>query len=384
MGFADYYQRSALAASQVLHGFDSEAFEKRLSSTVVGISFTADAAASPEGNHLLDLAVRLVARLYPVLDITAPATAGTALHRMRRIARAINSRIELRRTGKAAIGLAVGDAGCDFGARIYAGSTGWDALISTSEPQCLGATRNPLGAGAAACIACANIFRWVFIRQDEDILDRELVLSTYSFSRQRTPPAIPNEGWAIDEEVALIGVGAIGMASAWALGRAPLNATVHLVDPQEIELGNLQRYVLPTRSHAGAAKVAVARRAFEVQPLACAHQQDWQTFISRHGYSLGYALVAVDSAQARRDAQASLPAWIANAWTQPADLGVSIHPKFGSEWACLACLYLPAGQRRNEDQVVAEALGIPGQCLRFAPCSTWVNQCPTRFCRPWR
>lgn len=74
-------------------------------------------------------------------------------------------------------------------------------------------------------------------------------------------------------------------------------------------------------------------------------------------------LLALDSAADRRAAQASLPRWIANAWTQPNDLGDSVHPSFGRGGACVACLYLPDGTVPNEDALVAEALGMTNQVV---------------------
>src|SRR5439155_8163962 len=84
----------------------------------------------------------------------------------------------------------------------------------------------------------------------------------------------------------------------------------------------------------------------------------WRSFVSTNGYKRAWALAAFDSAQARRELQASLPRWVANAWTQPGDLGVSVHPRFASRGACVTCLYLPDGPTLNEDQLVARALGI--------------------------
>ena len=56
--------------------------------------------------------------------------------------------------------------------------------------------------------------------------------------------------------------------------------------------------------------------------------------------------------------QASLPRWIANAWTQLGDLGVSSHSFLGED-ACLACLYLANQNTKSEDQIIAEGLKIP-------------------------
>ena len=89
-------------------------------------------------------------------------------------------------------------------------------------------------------------------------------------------------------------------------------------------------------------------------------------FIREHGRpswgpmaTIGNAfLVALDSAHDRRAVQGSLPRWVANAWTQAGDLGVSTHSFLGPD-ACLACLYLPTQKSKNEDQIVAESLKIP-------------------------
>lgn len=52
-----------------------------------------------------------------------------------------------------------------------------------------------------------------------------------------------------------------------------------------------------------------------------------------------------------------LPRWTLNAWTQRGDLGVS-HHGFDDEMACPACLYLPDGVVPDQDEVIANALGL--------------------------
>ena len=74
--------------------------------------------------------------------------------------------------------------------------------------------------------------------------------------------------------------------------------------------------------------------------------------------------MALHPAAPRRAVQAPLPGWIANAWTQPGDLGLSIHPTLRSG-ACLACLYLPSGTVPSEDALIAQALGIPDRLMQI-------------------
>jgi hypothetical protein len=118
------------------------------------------------------------------------------------------------------------------------------------------------------------------------------------------------------------------------------------------------RYVLAERSDEGRSKVEVGA-ALETTGVLIPFAGTVAEFLSTHGYSWGSFLLGLDSARDRRSAQASLPRWIANAWTQPGDLGVSTHPRFGHEGACVACLYLPTSELKNEDELVAAALNIP-------------------------
>ena len=67
MALADYFHRDALAISQVLHGFETDAFVGRLEGVKVAIAFGEEAASNCDGRDLLDLSVRLAARLYPSL-----------------------------------------------------------------------------------------------------------------------------------------------------------------------------------------------------------------------------------------------------------------------------------------------------------------------------
>ena len=156
----------------------------------------------------------------------------------------------------------------------------------------------------------------------------------------------------------LVGVGAVGNSAAWALARTPLAGQIHLIDPEAVEVSNLQRYVLCARSDDRGVKVDIAGREFvgALQPLL--HRVEWASFLKDNGYAWERVLVALDSARDRRAVQGSLPRWIANAWTQVGDLGVSSHSFLGPD-ACLACLYLPTAKSKNQDETIAEGLKIP-------------------------
>lgn len=346
---ADYFERTALAAAQVLEGFDLERFRTHLDEAPVGVSLGTRTA---EADAIGDLVIRLLARLYPKLALVAVDSDAAALADL---ARAINPRIDI--VEAAATGIVISD-GKPFATSIYAGSDGWDAFIDDSAPVATGQSENPFGAGAAACLAAAGLFRVVFLADWEDHVDRGLRLSTFTGAvgeAGRPAPAIPA---AIANEAVLVGAGAIGNAALWALRRAPLAGTLHVVDMEELELSNIQRYVLTERADEGAVKVEIASRTtgkLQLHP----HQATLVDFLEQNGYTWDALALALDSERDRVAAQASLPHFITNAWTQAGDLGVSSHPTFGDDGACVGCLYLPNGSSKNEDELVAETLGVP-------------------------
>jgi hypothetical protein len=353
MALAPYYSRSAVAAAQALQGFDETLFRGRLEATPIGIAFD-DSAKTPDGEALLDLLVRLLARLYPQLALIGPAD---KTGRLAGLAKAINPKIEL--IADAPVGVAAGAIKGPFATTIYAGADGWDALIDTEVPQPLANSDNPFGAGVSACLAAANVFRRVFLDDWESRADNKLRFSSFAVDRVDRATRRSRQGWQLKGDAVVAGLGAIGNATVWALARASATGTVHLVDHQSIELSNVQRYVLAEASGEGAIKVDIGSGVPTRGLNFVAHQQRLAEFLSSNGYKWEYFLLALDSASDRRSAQASLPRWVANAWTQPGDLGVSTHPEFAAEGACVACLYLPRERLPNEDELVAGTLNVP-------------------------
>jgi molybdopterin/thiamine biosynthesis adenylyltransferase len=355
VALADYYERAALAASQVIAGFVPDLFRTTLEDTNVGLAIDREASTSGEGEALAELSIRLLARLYPCLEIRAEVSSDG--DRLESLARMINPRIEFK--SGASIGIGIGRGARGFATTYFAGSDGWDALLSTSTPVRTGRSPNPFGAGAAACLAVGRIFNHVVSEDSERRASDEVRLSTFLREKGETPRSIPNDNWKLCGDAVLVGVGAVGNGAVWGLGRSPINGTIHIVDHEALELSNLQRYVLASRVDDGRPKVDIAAPFFSGSVTCVSHQLAWADFVENFGYGWQSVLVALDSAADRRSVQAALPKWIANAWTQPGDLGVSVHGHFDGEGACLACLYLQTTTTPNEDEIVAAALGIP-------------------------
>ena len=353
MALADFFPRDAVAISQLLQGFQTDAFTEELNCVRVTVSFGEEAATSRDGRELLDLFVRLAARLYPSLTFATAPAGDRIANELLALARSINPNINASRAGTATIGLSVGvDAPAVEAPTVYAGCNGWLGQVGTEGPYRTSDLGNPFGAGFAACLAAANLFRFLFLPNGTTLVDADTSFPPDAASF----PSLTES--TLKDPLVLVGVGAVGNSAAWALSRTPLTGQIHLVDPQVVELSNLQRYVLCERNDVGGIKVEIVGELFRGELHSVPHQGNWASFLEDNGYKWERVLVALDSAQDRRAVQGSLPRWNANAWTQVGDLGVSSHSFLGSD-ACLACLYLPTQKSTSQDQIIAEGLKIP-------------------------
>ena len=93
MALADFFPRDAVAISQVLQGFQTDAFTEKLNGVRVTISFGEEAATSRDGRELLDLFVRLAARLYPSLTFATVPAGDRIANELMALARSINPKI---------------------------------------------------------------------------------------------------------------------------------------------------------------------------------------------------------------------------------------------------------------------------------------------------
>jgi hypothetical protein len=376
MALAPFLDKITQSASSLLAGFDPTGFTARLGAQRVALALDASAASSAEGRAAAELALDLLARLYPTVDVV-PLGPGDELDVFVRLlfeaARRINPLMEGGTSFVAgtAAALVVGTTRAPWNAAetlsVYIGSDGWLAKMSTDQPVGSGATVNPFGAGAAACLGAANLFRAIFgaqLRRGE--LDRHVTISLIDYALGAVNPPNPSLPDVVDlGDTFLLGVGAIGHGAVWAWRRTPgLRGTLHLVDDESYDDTNPQRYVdayavgLPPMKVDHAA--ALLRSGPAERLNAVPHPLAWDEYLAeRRDWRLERVALALDSAEDRIFAQVSLPRRILNSWTQADNLGVSRHDFLTT--ACVACLYLPTCERPNLDDLVADALKFEGE-----------------------
>jgi hypothetical protein len=362
MALAKYFDKNALAASQILAGYDRQSFEERLNNAHIEIAFDNQAVQTKEGTYLLDMIVRLASRLYPKVKFSPlQKSAESIVPGLSALVLSINDRIEINTEGKFFATIVVGNTPVNRNGMVfYTGSSGWLAKLSASSPMGSAGTSNPFGAGFAACLAMANIFRVVFHDQlINGTNDSDVCLSLIDFThKDLADQSVMDIGHFAIPETFLIGLGAIGNGTIWALSKLEFDGELHLIDSETIDESNLQRYILATLNDVGRNKTDLAAEQFSRRHCIVSHEGDWASFLGdRQNWQLPLALVAVDSARDRISVQASLPAHIINAWTQPTDLGISRHPKFG-ELPCLSCIYPARKTRQSESELICGSFGL--------------------------
>ncbi len=365
MALATYYRRTATAASQVIGVASERRFIKALKESSVGIRFGAVDNLRAEGGHLADFLVRLFARVYPRLFLTGGRGTDGVLGELCDLARDINPGIDVSEGSSPSATVVVGDPTYPSGEGIfYVTSQSWLAHLSRRNIPAPGPSRNPLGAAAAACLAAAAVFNRAFIGQtgDDDVTVSTWLANARGASRGAGAPELSS--FMLAPRTVIVGLGGVGNALIWTLSRLPATGEVWLVDPEAVDLGNLQRYVLARRKDVGRKKTNLAASALRSTDIR-AHRSatDWDAFVANNGYDWDDVAVSVDSAAGRRHVQASLPAWIANAWTQATEVGVSVHPDFGGQGACLSCLYVRDAESPSDDVRIAKALGLESRVL---------------------
>lgn len=366
MALANFFNKTALGASQILENYDREVFEKTLLNHNIAVVFGENAISTHEGTTALDLIIRLTARLYPNLQLINKSGNIEFEKNLIKLIESINPKINLEKENKPTIYIVVGktkfevkDTPC-----FYIGSKEWISYFSTTKCQEFSSSLNPFGSSAAVCFGLSNVFRKVFEKQlPYGKIDNDFSFSVLDCKLEPDDDKLQFiEGEINLPKLVMVGAGAIGNSFLWTLRNYPLIAEgeIVLIDGEKIELSNLQRYLLATQKDIGKTKVKVAKEfikgcKIKIDPI----EKKWEEKVTEdNDWRNEIIVVCVDSAEDRMSIQASLPKKIFNAWTQTESIGISQHLNF-LEDACLACLYLPEEKKMSRSEIIAYNLGIP-------------------------
>jgi hypothetical protein len=345
MALAPFFERVYGALGGHL-AISRESLTSALENVTVGIR----CGTKPSKNDIwiAELATNLLVRLYPRIAILGEAKHVSALQD---IALEINPDIEFVKDAPGATTICIGAASVE--GAIFPIASGWVARVN-HQPQSDGPP-NPYAAGAAAAMACAELFRRIFLKSEAE---GDVSVSLLNFDKD-TGATLELADESIGE-VLFVGVGAVGNSALWALSRdTVIQGRLWLVDGEDVTLSNLQRYVLATYTDVGRSKVLLGQETFSITRLSVEPTQaTLEQFVEAQGaIDIPVLVVSVDNVDARRSAQALLPRLVVNGWTGDQALGASSHI-FSRNAACLACLYHPHGQGSSAVEQAAKALGL--------------------------
>ena len=303
--------------------------------------------------------INMLARLYPQISISA--TTSSVEEHLATIAKDINPLLDISQVQAGIqIPVVIGTRSDFSEPAIFPWAGGWLVRLSNG-PLASPGLQNPYAAGAAAAFAAAEVFRrsfYEFLPKKAAEPSKDFQLSLLDFG-ESCGESLSLESGSVGE-VAFFGLGAIGNPAIWALARhRALSGKLWLIDNENLEISNLQRYALAKDKDVEMAKTELAGRELFRSHL---EYKLFKGTLEDFGDSLNgefhipTVCVAVDNVEGRRISQALLPRLVLNGWTGDGRLGVSWH-EFNRDSACLACLY-PPEPGKSQTELVADALGL--------------------------
>lgn len=348
--------------------------EARLVNASAGITADPAALETETGRQLVSFGLNLLARTFVRVSLLPPIGTTHLTKVYREFEQmwgfpwpAIETSI-VQAASEADAVLAIGTAAPANGrlATMTIGCEGWVIECHAGPgPVRVRDGPNPVGVAAAVSVGVARLFGDIVARELPESLRSSfqgppaLRWSTYSYRNDDADAPLPS-GLHLDD-VLLVGVGGVGAAIAAVLGLQPgLTGRVLLVDPDQVDESNLNRFLTATRSAIGRSKTEIAhehlkRRQPSLQVLSAPFS--YQRVVRQLGRPLATVVSSVDSEPLRAIIQSDLPKTVIDAATSGPVIGLSRHTFV--EGACLGCLHPRTNELLGPEVQMAKILGQP-------------------------
>ena len=250
---------------------------------------------------------------------------------------------------------------------LYVSSSGWSVYLSQDSPcGWKPLVINRLAAAYAGGLAVGEVLKTVLDDAPSEKIDRfEYDLVTHGRSVQPvTKPPVPK---ILDlGDLTIVGCGAIGQALCFGLKSiTSLAGKVTLIDHDELEPSNEQRYVLASPENRGKNKAwCMCQFLDHNNPLL--NLVGVPTSYEDHANAVNMpvgskATVAVDNILTRLNVQAGLPRVLWNAWTDVSDAGLRYgigRHALDDRYECIWCAYFPTGKQPTEMEMNSMLTGF--------------------------
>ena len=214
---------------------------------------------------------------------------------------------------------------------------------------------NPVGPCLAAALAAAQAFKSVFHEQIKD--ETDLLPSDYEWnSWYGDAGSAPNISNLEFDEIHVFGVGAVSHGFFWVLQNWPkkIHGTIHLIDHDNYDDGNAQRYLGMSIDWIGKPKTeGTISRLKEAHPElnVIGHKMDMNRYFAQKNQNcqVRLALCGLDSKYGRQQLAVKLPNKIINMWTDENRVGATRF-SFRRDQMCLYCAY-PKQKEKARDEI---------------------------------
>lgn len=222
---------------------------------------------------------------------------------------------------------------------------GWIARVVRNETIAAvpAGSENPIGPAVAACLGGAEVFKTV-VGASEDVLTDVVTYDAFNHEahKEAVTPAHPEIPASIDLGIVqMVGVGSVGSAAAYFLGRLPIEGTLQLIDYDPVELVNLNRSPLFTANHAleGTSKVEAAQEFLADHVDVQTFEDEYDAFTATNTDAADVVLPLANERNVRRSIQYNRPPVMVHASTGQSD--VFIRRNIPLKEPCLLCHFPP-------------------------------------------
>lgn len=247
----------------------------------------------------------------------------------------------------------------DFNININ--SDGWLSYLSCNNNVNVfeNVMQNPIGAMGAACFGSAEVFKRILEivgckEKWAKIHPRNFTFSFLTYSLTKDNAFFPSDV-KINENVLLVGVGAVGSGFIYALSQIEnITGTIDAVDADVFDGTSLNRCLICTKEKLGQNKAKVAEE-YSTKSLQIKSQPvEFNEIKDKLCSSLSLVVSTVDNNEARYQIQSSLPKLIFHGATGQSIANVSVI-KF-LENGCFCCIYHSNSSR---EEIISQEMGIP-------------------------
>lgn len=240
-------------------------------------------------------------------------------------------------------------------------SNGWLARVSSGEASLAGecSLENPIGALACSCLGVGEVFkRLVALVPERGALLNGMSFSLLDFDANLDecgPPLPP----IIEEDLLVVGGGAIGNGIVALLCRLPISGAIEVVDRERFGEENLGTCLMIGPEHLNQPKGPTLARMLKA---AGKQSQGFECQFADYVPTLGGKYPAVvlnglDNIDVRHEVQRALwPDLIVDGAIGDFGCQVSRHPWHDADTACLICLFRTPV--RSGESIAAEATGL--------------------------